>query len=38
VVVWTTIINGYISCGDVVSGRRLFDLASEHDVVMWRAS
>ncbi|XP_021910129.1 pentatricopeptide repeat-containing protein At1g08070, chloroplastic [Carica papaya] len=35
VVAWTSMINGYILCGDIVSARRLFELAPERDVVLW---
>ncbi|CAL5350154.1 unnamed protein product [Camellia sinensis] len=35
VVAWTSMINGYILFGDVVSARSLFDLAPERDIVLW---
>ncbi|KAI3467082.1 hypothetical protein Pfo_023745 [Paulownia fortunei] len=35
VVSWTAMINGYVANGDLVSARRLFDLAPERDVVLW---
>ncbi|KAK4591921.1 hypothetical protein RGQ29_016406 [Quercus rubra] len=35
VVAWTSMISGYILCHDMVSARRLFDLAPERDVVLW---
>ncbi|RVX07137.1 Pentatricopeptide repeat-containing protein, chloroplastic [Vitis vinifera] len=34
-VAWTSMINGYILSADLVSARRLFDLAPERDVVLW---
>ncbi|KAM7484574.1 hypothetical protein LguiA_000583 [Lonicera macranthoides] len=34
-VAWTLMINGYISCSDVVTARRFFDLAPERDIVLW---
>ncbi|XP_062077901.1 pentatricopeptide repeat-containing protein At1g08070, chloroplastic [Humulus lupulus] len=35
VVAWTSMINGYILCHDIVSARCLFDLAPERDIVLW---
>lgn len=35
VVSWTLMIKGYILCRDVISARRLFDLAPVRDVVLW---
>ncbi|KAF5468577.1 hypothetical protein F2P56_012720 [Juglans regia] len=35
VVSWTSMISGYILCRDVISARRLFDLAPVRDVVLW---
>ncbi|GMN30628.1 hypothetical protein TIFTF001_050678 [Ficus carica] len=35
VVAWTSMINAYILCRDMVLARRLFDLAPERDVVLW---
>ncbi|KAL0380766.1 UNVERIFIED_CONTAM: putative pentatricopeptide repeat-containing protein [Sesamum angustifolium] len=35
VVSWTAMINGYVANADLVSARRLFDLAPERDVVLW---
>ncbi|KAJ6318317.1 hypothetical protein OIU76_013786 [Salix suchowensis] len=35
VIAWTAMINGYITCCDLVTARRLFDLAPERDIVLW---
>lgn len=35
VVSWTAMINAYVVNGDLVSARKLFDLAPERDVVLW---
>ncbi|XP_022714801.1 pentatricopeptide repeat-containing protein At1g08070, chloroplastic-like [Durio zibethinus] len=35
VVAWTSIINGFILCRDLVKARCLFDLAPERDIVLW---
>ncbi|GLT90538.1 hypothetical protein SLE2022_084650 [Rubroshorea leprosula] len=35
VVAWTVMINGCILCQNVVSARRLFELAPKRDIVLW---
>ncbi|WCJ24512.1 Pentatricopeptide repeat (PPR) superfamily protein [Euphorbia peplus] len=35
VVAWTSIIKGFICCGDIETANRLFDLAPERDIVLW---
>ncbi|XVE89060.1 hypothetical protein DITRI_Ditri19aG0120100 [Diplodiscus trichospermus] len=35
VVAWTSIINGFILCHDLVKAQSLFDLAPKHDIVLW---
>ncbi|KAL3582145.1 hypothetical protein D5086_016477, partial [Populus alba] len=35
VIAWTAMINGYITCCDLVTARRLFDLSPERDIVLW---
>ncbi|KAJ8440265.1 hypothetical protein Cgig2_001600 [Carnegiea gigantea] len=35
IVAWTSMINGFISCGYMEAARNLFDLAPERDVVLW---
>lgn len=35
IVAWTSMINGFIFCHDLVKARCLFDLAPQRDIVLW---